>query len=82
MSKCQKNKYFIGSFGTYKKDTCGVSQEYSKILSSRAALDMQMAAPAAATHAPTSAPHANSLTIRAVKPAKSDIDIILGGDSF
>jgi hypothetical protein len=70
MSKCQKNKYFIGSQCGPKTENKAFQQDFAKLMAARDAQDSQLQAPVKPV---------TTLTIKS-KVVKSDIDTILEGD--
>ena len=78
MSKCQKNKYFIGSScGTQgpRSENKGFQQDLSKLMAARDAQDSQMVSVAK----PVSKEKA-IIPFQAPKVKLSDIDTVLEGD--
>lgn len=73
MSKCQKNKYFIGSSSSSRSNK-DFNNSFSKLMAARDAQDSRIQAPVS-TSTSTS-----TLVVRNAESNKSDIDIILSGD--
>ena len=72
MSKCQKNKYFIGTCSGPKTENKAFQQDFSKLMAARDALDSQLQSKPVQEKA---------IVVREVeKIKKSDIDLILEGD--
>ena len=78
MSKCQKNKYFIGTCSGPKTENKAFQQDFSKLMAARDALDSQLQAK------PVSSTTVTTLAVTKVKEVKefamADIDIVLKGD--
>ena len=80
MSKCQKNKYFIGSCGsTNKTENKAFQQDFAKLMAARDAQDSQIQSVVTDTKA--------IVPFKEPKPFKeskgftpADIDIVLKGD--
>ena len=78
MSKCQKNKYFIGTCSGPKTENKAFQQDFSKLMAARDALDSQLQTK------PVSSTTVTTLAVTKVKEVKefamADIDIVLKGD--
>ena len=75
MSKCQKNKYFIGTCSGPKTENKAFQQDFSKLMAARDALDSQLQTK------PVSSTTVTTLAVTKVKEfAMADIDIVLKGD--
>ena len=75
MSKCQKNKYFIGTCSGPKTENKAFQQDFSKLMAARDALDSQLQTK------PVSSITVTTLAVTKVKEfAMADIDIVLKGD--
>ena len=78
MSKCQKNKYFIGTCSGPKTENKAFQQDFSKLMAARDALDSQLQAKHVSSTTVT------TLVVTKVKEVKefamADIDIVLKGD--
>jgi len=79
MSKCQKNKYFIGTCSGPKTENKAFQQDFSKLMAARDALDSQLQAKPVSTTTTTTL-----TTVAKVKQIKefstADVDIVLKGD--
>ena len=78
MSKCQKNKYFIGSCGSSSSAPRSENKDFnnslSKLIAARDAQDSRLQAK------PTEPVTEALAIVKPVKNTKSDIDLILEGD--
>jgi len=77
MSKCQKNKYFIGSSTGSKTENKAFQQDLSKLMAARNAQDSQLQAPALKSEAPK---EQAIIPFKGLKVVAADIDTVLNGD--
>jgi hypothetical protein len=77
MSKCQRNKYFIGTCGSQgpKAENKGLQQDLSKLMAARDAQDSRLQ-----SVKPDEPKGTAIVEFKGSNDKKSDIDLILAGD--